>query len=620
MKRSFIAWTFCIAILNASHAAAQTTIEKIAPEKTVFIAGTKKAQTMIEHLKATGLWSLWQSEQLKSLRADAMKTMATDIEQMLEDLGVEKDTLVAPNGAVGVALFAATDHELGTTNIGFLAMADYGDPASADKTDQLIQAALKRGEEKDNIEFEEKDLAGRTLFSIDISKMTKDEGAADRDLDDGFQGDDEFGDAFPMPATKGPFDHIQTIHYLRDGNSVLLCSELTALTEALDVIDGRAAKGAGPAGFADRPDFQALQGKVGENDAYAIVLTRDLVDILSANDDAGMLEMMVPMVRSVVGKVDGYGLGVRLNGPSAMIEQSFAVYMPGGKAGLTTLIDRPLARTSLPQFASADTLSYSGVSFEFSGLMDVIRTVVNSNPMLQMQVGQELPDIEESLSPMTTALGMQVHVTSSATKPFTDASFKSLLAIDCPKPQQFEDALAALAGPLEARDFLGQRIYSIEPEMLGPMLPEMGMEMESLSIGIGGGFVLLGPTPAVEQGLRATSQAAAGGLAANADFQRAAAALPVRGAAAWGYTDTVNSIEATLAQQRMMLQKEIDQQRAWDPESAAAMEARLKEELALLDKIDFKLLREHIGPSIWRMRATEDGFEGNAYLLSAKDQ
>src|SRR5262245_30215949 len=146
--------------------------------------------------------------------------------------------------------------------------------------------------------------------------------------------------------------------------------------------------------------------------------------------------------------------------------------MPDGKAGLTTLLDSASPRGALPPFVGPDTSSYTTFNFEFNNLMDTVRKIVDSNPMLKAQAGQPTDQAEPSIRQVTATLGNQVHVASSVSRPIKEDSAHMVWAVQCTKPQEFESLIqqwAAQAG-MESRDFLGQRIYSMKPEMMG-MLP-----------------------------------------------------------------------------------------------------------------------------------------------------
>jgi hypothetical protein len=195
-----------------------------------------------------------------------------------------------------------------------------------------------------------------------------------------------------------------------------------------------------------------------------------------------------------------------------------------------------------------------------------------------------------------------------------------VFAVQVTKPQEFENQLAQAAAPmgLEARDFLGQRIYTLPAEAIGMMMPGMeGAEGESMSLGIGGGYILMGPTPSVEQSLRATSQTGVATLATDDHFSRAVSALGDQQVIAWSFTNTIDQAEVMMAAQRKSMNDTIEQIREFAPEAAEQMQAENEMMLKMMDAIDFDLLRKHIGPSVWRVQSVEDGFLMHSYTLSA---
>lgn len=618
MIRKLVAAASGLLVLGCSTlfaADAPPPIERIAPENSIVIIGAKNMQTTMDRFKRTGLYSLWQTDEMKKWRADAMKEMAKGMSEMFQELGVEEDSLVPPTGSVGIAVFPVINEELGSPEPSFLIAADYGD--NADKTDKLIVAAIEKGEKDGQIEFEKKDINGKTFYVMDLSKLEAKEKKEFDDMDMG-------GGPIPMPDAGQMMESFKKMHYVRDGNSLFLAPDLNALTDALDAAEGKGKGGKGP--VAERADFQAVMGKIGDPDVYAVLLTRDIAELAPPGQGAMMMAAMKPMVRSIFGEVQGYGLGMRIDAASAMTEQTFAVLMPNGKAGLTTLVDEPTPRGKLPSFVGADAVSYSRVNFEFGNLMDVVKKVITSNPMMNAQVGEQLPMIEQQLGPIFASLGGQIHIAAMAAKPYTVNSKHSIFAIECVKPQDFENAFGQFAGQmgLEPRDFLGQRIYTMSPEIMAQIMPvPMGGEGGTMSLGIGGGYVMLGATDAVEAGLRATSQNdAASGLTPSKDFQRGVNVLGADNAIAWGWSDTITALEVDEAVANLQAKKSIEDMKASNEpgaaEAAAAMEEGLNESAAIWKAINFELLRRYIGPSAWQITSNQDGFIGRFYTLGAE--
>ena len=202
------------------------------------------------------------------------------------------------------------------------------------------------------------------------------------------------------------------------------------------------------------------------------------------------------------------------------------------------------------------------------------------------------------------------------------SSINSLYAVECTKPEQIEQLLAEYAGPLglEPRDFLGQRIYTlaVNPFMMmgGPMMPPG--EGDTLSIGFGGGYVMLGTTSVVEDALRATGGGDAPSLGDAPAYRRAIRALPAGGTVAWGLLSVADFVEYLNEYIKIMHQQMIEQMEQWDPEAAKEMRGEMRAEaLNPLADFDLGIVKRYLGPVAWQLRSSEDGFVGTYYLLEA---
>ena len=99
--------------LCTAMATADVTIEQVAPEQSVVILSVKNVQASIDRLKESKLWDLWEAPQIVNLRKQYIEPMTEEIEDLLNELGVVKDTLNLPQGAVGLSDFALTPEEFG---------------------------------------------------------------------------------------------------------------------------------------------------------------------------------------------------------------------------------------------------------------------------------------------------------------------------------------------------------------------------------------------------------------------------------------------------------------------------------------------------------------------------
>ncbi len=364
----------------------------------------------------------------------------------MEELGVEEDSLVGPQGTVGIAVFPVMQEDLDATVPGFLFLADFGD--DADKTGKLIDAVIAKAEEELDLEYEEQEILGRPVYSFDLSDM---------DAESIFDAEETEMDqpaTMPVPDPTDVFEMVSALHYVRDGTRFIVCTDLETLSDALEAIDGD-----DRAGLEKHEDYQAVVDRLGEVDAYAVLLTRDIARVVGGAEPM-MAQMFQSMIQMILGDIKALGFGVRLDGPAAMFEETFAVYMPNGKAGLTALMDTEAPRRDLPPFVGPEALGYTSMNFEFDGVMDLVRSIGRMNPMLQATIDQLLDEYGTTIENVLAALGPQIHSTVTLSRPIDLSSMKSLYAIECTKPDVIEQVLAEHAGQLgfEPRDFLGRRI------------------------------------------------------------------------------------------------------------------------------------------------------------------
>ena len=593
-----------IAGLCGASSFAQPSIEQLAPEDSVVIVSVSNLAASVDRLKQTKLWELWKTPQVEQLRADLVKQLTEQIDEMLQQLGVEKDTLVPPQGALGWALFPLTPEDVDAPSTGMLLVADYGE--NADKTGELIDAAIAEADDNPDIKYEVHQINGHCVHSFDLSGLELAE-----------QIEPDFAPAMPMPMPMPMGDPSEMFtpptkfHFVRDGSVFIVCTDLDQLTEAIQDEPG----GDEP-GLADREDYQAIMDQLGESDAYAILLTRDLGKLAAANDPMGMAEMMQEMLKTIIGDIQGAGLSLRLESDSAIVEETVVVYMPNGKAGLTALLDTETPRGNLPPFVGPDTVNYVRLNFEFENLPDLVMQVMQMIAMMMPPDPEAMQETQNMVSRLCSTLGSEIHIVSTLTRPITAESFSTVFAVKCAQPQAFENFVAEFGpkGGFEPREFLGQRIYSREmPSMMPGMA--MGGAATEVSIGISGGYALIGPTAGVEQAMRAVGEVKLPSLEQETSYQRAVDALPNEPAVGIGYSNSVDMFEATLETRRLTAKQMVEQIKEFDPEYAAEVEQEQLAKLKQWEAIDAELLSQFIGPSAWYVRATDDGFVMRAYLL-----
>jgi hypothetical protein len=627
----------CLSVLVAavSASAAPPAIRDLAPEGTVFIAGVENMDASIDRLKSTGLWELWKTPQMQELYGGMMDMMSMGMDEAMEDVGLEEEHIGLPTGSAGIAVFAVMDNETGMPAPGYLVSADFG--PRAEEIMQRIEDALDKAPAEE-LTVEQRDVRGRVVHHIQLKMETA------PPEDDEF--DDMGGFGGGMEAPEVAIERaMSTMYLVREGSQLMLANDMAVVAGAIDVCaDGESS------GLATRPDFVSLMDQIGTGDAYAAMLTRDLGGLVSVVDPMGFTMMFAPMLKQLVGDIAGMGAGIRIAGDTAMVEETFAVAMPNGKAGLSGLLDTHVAPGELPAFVGRDTISYSFVNFEFDGLPQALQPLIQ---MMQMMMppggggpdGMQMPPVGETIEAVCSWMGRRVHIVQTVSKPIEVDSLRQFMAIECTNAEAAEQFIEFHAPALgfEGREFAGQRIYSTEQDIFDmlpmPMMPGMpGMggggfdvgPMEPPALGLGGGYLFTGPRSSVEQALRTIGDAKRVRLGeGDEDFARAMGTIKSREVVGWGYTDIVEMVNAAVRTGELEMKQFQEQMRnaVADAGDDGMMDMDVEEmEFAgsifaeLLGDIDADLLRKHLGPSTWELTADDRGFLVKAYLLDATSE
>jgi hypothetical protein len=603
-----IPWSLTLGVSAAAAAAASPTIEHLAPDNTILIVSVDNFQQSLARFRETPLWALWQSEQIQTMLAEPLAACSEELDEALQELDLDSESLAPPQGPVGFALFppSAANPEAGP---GFLLMADFG--ANAFKISRVISAVIANAEAEHDVEFDERDVLGRTVYSLDLSAL---------ELDDALDLEEpDFAPMAPMPPLPGAEDVVgafSELHYVRDGRRFMMSSSMGALRGALEVIDED-----GHTRLTEHPDFQAARAQLGPVDGYGVLLMRNLGRLLGGADPTFM--MVQAMFQSLVGDIRALAFGVRFDGTAAIVEETFAVYMPGGTSGLTALLDTGTPRGDVPSFVGPEAIAYSRVNFEFSGVPGFLRAVGQANPMLGPQIDQLMFDHGATIEKLCSSMGPEVHSAVMLTRPINLSSLKTLYAIQSSRPDQVEAVLAEHAPKvgMQPRDFVGNRIYSLD---FDPFMAAAGMmpgDGDGFSIGFGGGYVMLGTTSMVEDALRSAGGADVPTLADDPAHERAIGALSETRVVAWGVIDVVDYVDFFTDVGELTQRQMIEQVKQWDPEYAEEMLRELDAREAMpWEALDPELLRQYLGPVAWQVQARQDGFVGKYLLLAPVEE
>ena len=591
--------------LGATSGFAQVTIERLAPQNSIVVTGIDDFQKSLKALKSTPLWALWESDEISEMLHDPLADLHDEFGEVLDELGLDEDDLSWPQGPVGLAIYPGSpdDPESGP---GYLAMADWG--VKSMRMNRVLEALLDKAREEHDLDIPEQDILGRTVYSINLAELAG----------DGFDPDpaDELFEVMGLPPMLDPeklMDWFSVAHIVRDGRRFMMSSDLNVLRDALEIVDED-----GRSGLTDRADFQGAVGQLGETDGYTVLLLRDLTGLMPGDPTVMMAQMFF---KQIVGDIQAIGFGVRIGDGDVMIEEIVTVYMPDGKTGLTTLMSHETPQGRAPAFVGPDCMAYTRFNFRFDGVMDFMRGLGAMNPMIGAQLNPLIDQYGPMIEKVCAALGPEVHSTVRVTRPMTLDSLKTLYAIESPRPGDVEAVLAEYAAGmgLQARDFLGHRIYSMDFNLTAMGMPG-GIGGEGFSVGFGGGYVMIGTTSAVEDGLRASAQADMPGLVDDPGYRRAVRALSAPRSVSWGVMSIVDYMDYFKNLGTMVREQDIEQMKKWDPEYARQMEQELAAEPVMpWDNFDVRMLDRYVGPISWEIRSRDDGFVVRYMVLAPEE-
>ncbi len=591
--------------LGATSSWAQVTIERLAPRNSIVVSGVADFQRTLKAVKSTPLWALWESDEISEMFHDPLVDMRDEFGEALEELDIDLDDLSWPQGPVGLAIYPGSpdDPESGP---GYLVMADYG--VKSMRMNRILEVLLAKARDEHDLEIPEQDVLGRTVYSINLAELAG-EGLDPDPADELFE---EMG----LPAMMDPdqlMDWFSVAYIVRDGRRFMASSNLNVLRDALELVDED-----GRSGLTDRADFQGAMEQLGETDGYTLVLFRDMAALMPGDPTVMMAQMFF---KQIVGDIQALGFGLRVGDGDVMIEESVTVYMPNGKTGLTTLMSHETPHGRVPAFVGPGCLAYTRINFRFDGVMDYLRGLGAMNPMIGAQLNPMIEQYGPTIEKVCAALGPEVHSTVRITRPMTLDSLKTLYAIESSRPGDVEAVLAEYAAGMgmEARDFLGHRIYSME---FNPMAMGMGDGMggEGFSVGFGGGYVMIGNTSAVEDGLRASAQADMPGLVDDPGYRRAVRALSAPRSVGWGVMSMVDYVDYFKNLGSMVQEQMLEQMKEWDPEYARQMEQEFAAEPDMpWENFDVRMLDRYMGPISWEIRSSDDGFVVRYMVLAPDD-
>ncbi|MEM1423808.1 MAG: hypothetical protein AAGH64_07370 [Planctomycetota bacterium] len=589
-------------ILCSGAGAQDLTIADIAPEEAFLVLGVDNASTSLESFKSSGLWSFMQDPEIADWLSESFSEAMDDIDTALASIDASIEDFSEPTGMVGVAMWLNAPAEDAEGNDAlpthFLMSAGFGDEAAG--MHDMIVRALEEGENEETLTYESDRMGDAVIYTIRPTEAEMEE-----DWDDEW-GDDEWGDD-DWGGGAGPMDPPE-FYYAQHGEHLLMSTSMGDIENALSRIDGVDIDNA-----SGTASFSRLK-PAGEHDAYMVLLNGplyDMADSLGENEDMAM--MGVPPIMPILdalGLSEVRGLSLTLDFDEAEGDTVAELFVSAPRLrGLMSLINVPDKPFTAPSFVSPDVANVNLFQFDVANLIPALQQSLNNMPaeiagqgqfFLQMAAGQ--------LGPLLSQLGPELYSTTTFVRPFSAQSQQNLFAIASKDDEELVGAIAMFAPQmgLEGRDFQGNQIWSAGAGFGGGMLP---MPENGFSMGVGFGYLFIGPDAAVEGAMR---QAAGGdnAFAENESFKNAMTAVGNNGLS-FGYTN----LAETLAYQAWTIENfdevmEAQMEAMGGGRGMMPMGANPIEDLQNLEK-----LSEVIGDSVQEFQLVDGGIKGTFIVL-----
>ncbi|MBX3356129.1 MAG: hypothetical protein KF724_10600 [Phycisphaeraceae bacterium] len=572
-RRASVALAPAALLMVFAHGPAQAddsvSIRTIAPSRSFVLVMADDIRGSVERFQRTPLFALWQSETVQRAVADDWKEFKDGLTDRLKELELPEDTLSWPVSG-GLAGYLDRNEELDVLESTFMGVFDWGD--GAEKMEAFFEANIKEIEKQSPDRVTRRDVRGRKAIIIDLPQ----------------QG----GGSGPSPLGPNPMDElgaVERIAYVRDGARFVFASTFDGLEDALANIDSP------PKNLVtDQEDARDALTQLGKGDVQILLRTGPLQPLVQ-EAGGGMMAMASPLLTQLFGDIQAYGGSLTFDGSIGQIDGAVSIFSPGGRKGLLSLLSTA-SPGAAPAVVPTDAIGYGRMNIAFADLMKVVDGTVASLPEMY---AQEIEPMLQAYGPVLrsafAALGPDLHVFTSVSTPADDDGQSNTIALACSDEQAvlpLINMFAPMVG-MQSRDFLGQTIFTLD----------------DFSVGFGGGFMLIGQTPKVEQALRSTAQGGGGPIQSPAE-KAAMSLLPSRPLVGWGWFDTVAGFEVT--RQALMASDGKSEVLDFVDERGRVVSEVVGVELPTkmidtLRKMDPEFISQFVGPQLWDFAADNRG-------------
>jgi hypothetical protein len=600
-----------VAGLNTATWAAPEMAE-LAPSHSLMVMTAPSVDAAKTAIGTTPLMKLWETPRMRSLRDAIWEDAGDSINEMLEDLGIESEDKARfiPDGMIGAAVFVdlvepetvegAEEDEWywyspdELLEFGFIMAMEHGE--HGDDFEELMEAIFERWGDEDGVEISERDHGDATITVVESEGV---EGPSIDDVDPDMLMEDFAAE--PM---------FPSMYFTRVEDVFLVSSNEDAIKQAIDRLEGDETDN-----LAREADYVQLAEKVGTAHMSMIVRAEPIWEAMehftAANDEQSVLEPFGPLGLRAI---SGMTFAVDIADDESMVTQRYAVLVEGERRGLLSLPTTLARPGEFPGFVDDAAVAATHLAVDFRSIPAMVSEFIESMPEEDAQMAQMMwMQLRDPLTNVCTNMEPDLVIAQWIAEPFGVESQKVLMSAalaDVEPVVQVISSFGLMMG-MQERDYRGHRLFD---------LPE-----DSGVIGFGGGRMLMGAAEMVE-GAFQTADRDDNGLIDMPEYRRvvrminndACAVVYTDIIGSWAYSRwaLINSHEIELAayeeQRRQLLEMGIseDDLDEW-------MEPPTREDQpAWYDMMPTaEDLRPYFGPGLTQIRITDDGFEGESYVL-----
>jgi hypothetical protein len=610
------------------------TIAELAPKDSVLVLGVDDSKAMYEAADRAGFVDLWEEPRVQSWLEKVSADTVASLTESLEKLGLSKEDLKRPTGAAGLAAwftsFEAPENLDEPSLPGVVALAEYGEEAGPFH-DKIVEA-MEKAQEQKLITLKEREHAGVSVYTYSFVESEAD--AAMRTRAKELQEKIEKFHNDPDENAPNPFDDFtdedwealgadaggpgyKEMSYARVDGVLLLCSEADQMDRSIDRV-----KGGKLDSIESDAAFNQARGKLGKAQGYAVMLPspgkRWLEAQLKAAPEMEAAFSMTMLEPLGIGTISSISSGITLDAEDALYRQTYFV-LTDKKDGLLGLVDAPTMAFTPPAFIPADAASVTVFQMNFGGILPLVAKIAQSLPEdVRPMVEGQMMMASQIVAPVLANLGPEVWISQWFSKPFSPTGTSQLFAIKARDAAALGQSISGIMGMMQMapRDFQGNQIWT-------PPAGAMPVDTE-LAIGLGAGYLFVGPTPAVENALRQAGGENAG-LAAEPAFKKALGLVSGQGIA-YTYSNTAAMVDYYDWYSKnidkvvdSMVKAEFGDEVPADEDEAGWRKERaeeIKESMSFFTGgMPIDLIKKYMGDSVGEVRSTPDGFEASFNLL-----